>query len=46
MDCVAIGEGKELVAIGTESGKIWLYILSISEGGEVKDELLKRLNDM
>lgn len=47
VDAISTSGGREVLAVGTESGRIWLYELSRAEGGdgEMKETLLSKLDE-
>jgi elongator complex protein 2 len=47
VDAISISGGREILAIGTESGRIWLYELSSAIGGDggMKETLLLELDE-
>lgn len=45
VDSITTSGGKKILAIGTESGRIWLYELNLSQSGEMKDKLILKLDD-
>jgi elongator complex protein 2 len=45
VDSTPIGDGRELLAVGTESGKVWLYEVQVAGEAGVQEKLLQKLDD-